>query len=201
MQTVSQIIDLAKWSPSWANTQGWSVYVLSGEPLERVKAALAEKAAAGAPPSPDILAPSRWPEYLAARMGPRRSPEVSGGVGGSRQIGPSMWDMWGAPCLVLLAVDAGVEPTYACFDAGLFAATFCLAAEDRGFSTCIMATAVRYREILHDEIPEAAGKHFVVGIALGLIDPTAVVNRSERNRIEFEELATFVGDGRSGVPR
>jgi nitroreductase len=194
-ETVGQIIDLAKWSPSWANTQGWNVYVVTGEPLERIKVALAENLAREASVVPDIAVPRAWPEYLAARMNMRRpSSEAPGAGDGPRPSGPGIWDLYGAPCLVLLAIDADLEPTYACFDAGLFAQTFCLAAEDRGFSTCIMATAVRDSEVLHAEIPAAEGKHFVVGIALGVIDHTAVVNRSERNRVELEEIATFIGD-------
>ncbi|HEY5540854.1 MAG TPA: nitroreductase [Coriobacteriia bacterium] len=192
--TVSQIIDLAKWSPSWANTQGWNVYVVTGEPLARIKAALADKAANGRPATPDIPMPSVWPDYLRARMNMQRPPSEVPGAEGPRPTGPSIWDLYGAPCLVVLAVDAHVQPAYACFDAGLFAQTFCLAAEDRGFSTCIMAMAVRYSEIVHAEIPDAEGKRFVVGIALGVIDHTAVINRAERNRVELEEIATFIGD-------
>jgi len=194
-ETVGQIIDLAKWAPSWANTQSWNAYVVTGEPLERLKASLAEKAERQDPAAPDIPAPSEWPEYLSTRMNIRRPPsEIGGAAESMRPTGPSVWDLYGAPCLVLLAVDAAVELAYGCFDAGLFAQTFCLAAEDRGFATCIMATAVRYGEILHAEIPDAEGKRFVVGIALGFIDHTAVINRSERNRVELEEVATFVGE-------
>jgi nitroreductase len=192
--TVGQIIDLAKWSPSWANTQGWNAYVVMGEPLERIEAAFAERASSQEPPTPDLAVPSEWPEYLAIRMNIRRPSSEIITAESLRPTGPSIWDHYGAPCLVLLAIDTSVEHTYACFDAGLFAQTFCLAAEDRGFATCIMATAVRYCDVLHAEIPEAEGKLFVVGIALGFVDHTAVVNRSERNRVEIDEIATFVGE-------
>jgi nitroreductase len=191
-ETVGQIIDLAKWAPSWANTQGWSVYVVTGEPLERIKAELAERAGNDEPPAYDIPAPHDWPEYMAERMNVRRPPSEA--TTDAAAAGSSIWEFYGAPCLVLLAIDAALDPAYACFDAGLFAQTFCLAAEDRGFATCVMATAVRYADLVHAEIPEADGKRFVVGIAFGLIDHTAVVNRNERNRVEIEEIATFVGD-------
>jgi nitroreductase len=191
-ETVSQIVELAKWAPSWANSQGWNVYVLSGEPLERLKASIAEKVAAEDPPTPDIPSPKGWPDYLSQRMVFRRPPAEAPGASETAASVASVWEFYGAPCVILLAVDASIEPAYACFDAGLFAQTLCLAAEDRGFATCVMATAVRYGELLHAEIPDAEGKHFVVGIAFGLIDHTAVVNRSERNRVELDEIATFI---------
>ena len=205
IEIVGQIIDLAKWAPSWANTQGWSAFVVSGEPLDRLKAALSERATAEEPAVPDLPIPTDWPPHLAERMNFRRPPaEVAGLDGGASGFGP--WDLYGAPCLVLVAIDQDADLAYACFDAGLFTQTFCLAAEDRGFATCVMATAVRYCDTLHAEIPAADGKLFVIGIAFGMIDHTAVVNRNERNRVELSEVATFVpsqdesdaeyGDGR-----
>lgn len=192
-ETVGQILDLAKWAPSWANTQGWSVYVFAGDSLDRLKAALVEKVEAEEPPAPDIPAPADWPGYLAERMSTLRHPPSEEQISSeSTPAAASIWEFYGAPCLIVVAVDAALDPAYACFDAGLFAQTLCLAAEDRGFATCVMATAVRYGELLHAEIPEAEGKRFVVGIALGLIDHTAVVNRTERNRAEIEEFATFL---------
>jgi hypothetical protein len=165
---------------------------VTGEPLERIKTDLAERASNDEPSVYDITAPHGWPEYMAERMNVRRP--SSEATAAAAAAGSSIWEFYGAPCLVLLAIDAALDPAYACFDAGLFAQTFCLAAEDRGFATCVMATAVRYADLLHAEIPEAAGKRFVVGIAFGFIDHTAVVNRNERNRVEIEEIATFVGD-------
>lgn len=192
-ETIGQIIDLAKWAPSWANAQDWNVYVVMGEPLKRIKAALERAVASGLEATPEIpFPPKEWPTYLAARMSVRRvSPEALGKRSGELG-GPALF---GAPCLVLLAMDSMLAPAYACFDAGLFAQTFCLAAEDRGFATCIMAMPVRFPQILHAEIPEAGDKRFVIGIAFGLSDHTAVVNRGERNRVESEELAVFVGGG------
>ena len=192
-ETVRQIVDLAKWSPSWANSQGWNVYVLQGAALDQLKDAYTVLGAEAAEGQTDLPMPREWPGYLASRMLARRpSVEAPGASTSGRPEGPSIWNFWGAPCLVLMAIDPQVEPAYACFDAGLFAQTFCLAAEDRGFSTCIMAMSVRYADVLHELIPAAEGKHFAIGIALGFADHTAVINRGERNRVETDELATFL---------
>jgi nitroreductase len=194
--TVRQILDLVKWAPSWANTQAWNVYVVTGAPLEQIRGALGVLSEEGAPGESDLRMPSReWPDYLAARMNFRSAPsEALVGARGVRAAGPAIWNFYGAPCLVLFAIDAQLEPTYACFDTGLLVQTFCLAAEDRGFSTCIMAMSVRYADVLHEVIPQADGKRFVIGIALGQADHNAVVNRGERDRVPVDELVTFVGD-------
>ena len=38
-ELVREILDEARWSPSWANTQAWNIYVVSGETLQALKSA------------------------------------------------------------------------------------------------------------------------------------------------------------------
>lgn len=68
---------------------------------------------------------------------------------------PGLWDAYGAPCLLLFAVHERLAMEYACFDLGLLVENFCLAAEDGGLGTCIMAMIVRYADALHDLVPQA----------------------------------------------
>jgi nitroreductase len=35
-ELIREILDEARWSPSWANTQAWNIYVVSGKTLERL---------------------------------------------------------------------------------------------------------------------------------------------------------------------
>jgi nitroreductase len=195
-EVVRHLLDLARWAPSWGNSQDWNAYVLDGATLEVVKAAFQQLAEEDAPSAADLPRPPReWPAYLAERMSiPRPSAESLNASAASPGDGPGPFQLWGAPTLLLFAVDADLEPTYACFDAGLIVQTLCLAAEDRGFSSCIMAMAVRYADILHALIPQAAGQRFVIGVALGLADHNAVINRGDRRRVEIEQWATFVND-------
>jgi nitroreductase len=85
---VREIIEEARWAPSWANTQSWSVYVLSGQALERFKTASAKMAESGATSSPDVPMPSgQWPERMAARtklLFERRAPFTAPSGGGVR---------------------------------------------------------------------------------------------------------------------
>ena len=194
VEVVRHLLDLARWAPSWGNSQDWNAYVVDGATLEVMKAAFQQLAEEDAPSASDLPRPSQeWPAYLAGRMNMRwpsaESPNARASAPGD---GPGPFDLWGAPTVVLFAIDAGLELTYACFDAGLIVQTLCLAAEDRGYSTCIMAMAVRYADILHELLPQAAGQRFVIGVALGLADHNAVINRGDRRRVEVEEWATFV---------
>jgi nitroreductase len=195
-EQVRQILEVARWAPSWANSQAWNVFVLTGAPLDLLKSELASKAESGESTLTDLPMPPReWPEYLRNRMVARSlaSEGLEGGSFGRTPASPSGWELYGAPCLLLFAIDEQLEPRYACFDTGILVQTICLAAEDRGLATCVMAMAVRYPELLHELIPEARGLRFVVGLAVGQADVTAAVNRSDRKRVDVDEVVHWVG--------
>ncbi len=189
-----KILDLCRWAPSWANTQDWNVFVVTGEALEGLKAAVRERAESGAGGVTDLPMPPReWPTYLADRMARVEPPSEASHDASPQGASPSgVWDFYGAPCLLLLAVDEVLEPRYACLDAGILAQTICLAAEDRGLATCIMAMAVRFPEVLHQLIPAADKMHFVVGIAIGQADHASPANRRERQRVEVDDFVHWI---------
>jgi nitroreductase len=167
------------------------VFVVTGERLERIRAAYRQRADARVERHFEIARPCPdWPPELAARtkalMDARAA--VSDEGGGA----PASADFFGAPCLLLFAIDARLQPEYACFDTGVLVQTVCLAAQARGLGTCIMASAVAYPDVLHELLPGADGRRFVVGVALGVPDHASPVNRFCRPRAPLGELATFV---------
>lgn len=189
---VRDLLDEARWAPSWGNAQDWSVYVVAGEPLDRVKAVLQSKADAGEVATTDIPMPvyGAWPPEMQSRMTYRRPAPGATPVPPQR---PGLWWMYGAPALLLFAIDERLMAEYACFDAGLLVENVCLAALDRGLGTCIMAMAVRHPEVLREVVPESRGQRFVVAVALGRPDPDAPLNATERERVDLAEIVTWVG--------
>jgi nitroreductase len=188
---IRQLLDEARWAPSWANAQGWDVFVVKGDPLARVKSVLTERFAAGAEPVTDIPMPQRgeWPEHIRERMTYRRP---APGTKPQPLQRPGLSDVYGASCLMLFAVHEQLAVEYACFDLGLLVQNVCLAAHDRGLGTCIMAMAVRYADALHELLPQAEGRRFVVGVALGYPDQGSELNRAKRERCPFGDIVTFV---------
>jgi nitroreductase len=194
-----KILDVARWSPSWRNTQAWTVWAVSGDPLHQFKSQFSEKLLGGAPSQPDVDMPGReFPDACMDRtrrlMDERGACELAAGMDcGPEATSARIGDLFGAPCLLVFAIDDCLPPTYACFDSGVLVQTVCLEAHAKGLGTCIMATAVRYPEVLHAVLPKAEGKHMVVCIALGYPDTAAAVNGFARERAELDELVTFVG--------
>lgn len=200
---VDEILAEARWAPSAGNTQCTDVLVVTGETLERVKTTLREQAESEAPPAPDIAAAS-WPEPIQARMTTLfqarvafvAAEEAKRGVKPADPPVPSMVAMaglFGAPVLLLLAMDKDVSTPYGCFDAGLFAQTIALAAHNRGLGTCLMTSTVRSADALHRVLPEAEGKVFIAAITLGHPDPDAPINQFPRQRVTLDDFVTRVG--------
>ncbi len=189
-ETIREILESARWAPSWANTQPWNLFAVTGETLEQIRAAYSQRACAKVERRFEIARPRPdWPPPLAART--RQLMDARALSNGSSAVTPTSADFFGAPCLLLLAIDERLQPEYACFDTGLLVQSICLAAHGRGLGTCIMAMAVGYPDVLHELLPQAAGKRFVVGIALGIPDPDSPVNRFDRSRAALDEVVTF----------
>ena len=193
-ETVRALLDQARWSPSWANSQCWQVHVAAGPALDRLKGALRLLESNELPPRPDFRMPDRsqWPEALV-----EHSQTLIREIELARELQPeteatSRQEFFGAPCLVLVSVDRTLVPDYACFDAGLFVQAFCLAAHAKGLGTCILAMAVRHPDLLRQELPGTAGQAFVAGIALGYPEPEAPINTFQRYRARLEDFVHWV---------
>jgi len=193
---ISEILDTARWSPSWADTQDWNVYVITGAALERVKNELRLRMQTEAPPTPDLPMPAReWPEPYQRRIGKlaeaqRGRLQAVAREGAAASAGFA--DLFGAPALLAFAIDEGLSLPYSCFDTGLLVQTILLAAHDRGLGTCVMAMAVRYPDVLRGVLPETEGKRFLIGVALGFPDEQAAINLFERPRAQLKEIVTWV---------
>ena len=103
-----------------------------------------------------------------------------------------MADLFGAPCLLVFGFDDCLAEAYASFDAGAFVQNVCLAAYDRGLGTCVVATVVRFPDLLRRLLPGGVGKRFVVSVTLGTPVGDAPSNTFERSRARLDEIVTWV---------
>ena len=196
-ELVREVLDVARWTPSWRNTQSWSIWVLTGEKLERYKQAFTGKLVAQEESTTDVEMPGRdVPERCAKRtlqlMDERAACELAAGTDCSPEANfRRMGELFGGPCLLVLGIDDCMPEGYCCFDLGALSNSICLAAEERGLGTCVMATAVRYPALLREILPDTDGKLFVTGIIVGYADEDAAINSFNRQRAEIDEFVTW----------
>jgi len=195
---IEEILDAARWAPSWGNTQPWEFSVLTGAPLEAFKEANERMFAAGLAATPDIPMPESWPAELKARYGElgKTMLDLMGidraDKDARNQLYARMAGLFGAPCMIVATIPRGVLVEYALLDVGLVVQTICLLAHAKGLGTCIMAAAVRYPDLLRRIafIPE--DRRIVAAIAVGYPDPEYPLNRFARNRAELREIVKWI---------
>jgi nitroreductase len=189
---IRQILDEARWAPSWRNTQSWNVWVLTGGALRRFKDELKAAADREDPAALDLPATAEWPQACSARtaalMKSRAATlETAGEPTDPAAAMARMADLFGAPCLLVFGFDDCLAEAYASFDTGAFVQSVCLAACDRGLGSCVMATVIRYPEVLRRLLPGAAGKRFVISVTLGYAMADSPVNTFTRSRAEISD--------------
>jgi nitroreductase len=195
---IREILDGARWSPSWGNTQSWELYVITGDTLETLKKANRQKVLDGVLPSPDIEMPLEWPDRMKARyMGIGKSVLTALNIArddkeSRRRYNTDMFYLFDAPCLIVIATDKAVSSRYALLDAGLILQTICLLAHGKGLGSCIMACAIAYPDLLRSLAQIPKGKTIAMGVVLGWPDLEAPVNQFKRSRASLDDFVTWI---------
>ena len=195
---ITEILDMARWSPSWGNTQPWEFYVLTGECLAKFKEMNQNKQAVGEAPFPDVRMPQKWSDVLKARyeetVGNLLTAQgiIRENKDARNQYYREMASLFGAPCLILSCIPQASSVEYAMLDMGLIIQTICLSAYEKSLGTCIMASAVLYPSAMREIASIPDDKKIVAGIALGYPDPAFPINTFIRKRAEISEIIHWV---------
>lgn len=191
---ITEILEEARWSPSWGNTQPWDLYVLTGKALAKFKDMNLQKTLSGEAILSDVPMLEKWPDAMKARY--MELGKVVLSIQGIKREDKEARDkyyqgmvrVFEAPCLILACISRDNLVEYQMLDIGLITQTICLAAHDKGLGTCIMAATARYpvetRKIA--AIPD--DKKIVVGIALGYPDLSFPLNKMDRERAKLTEF-------------
>ncbi len=194
-KVITQILEAARWSPSWGNTQPWELVVVQGNKARELTgdlvAAFQQRMAA----NPDVAMPGTFPDvykerYMACAAG------LFGGMGVARDDKVSrmahmvnMTGGFGAPAIIYVIFNADLTEPYSMFDLGLITHAICLVAHDLGLGTCIEAQLALYPDIIRQHLGLGTSHKIVVGLALGYPDLDHPANSF---RTEREPLDKFV---------
>ena len=195
---IREILEAARWSPSWGNTQPWEIIVVSGESLERFKKTNRQRLMDGVISEPDTAMPEVWPDSLKRRY-TEVGKKVLTALGIARgdqearlRYAGDMFTLFDAPCLILFCVDRDLSREYAMLDIGAIQQTLCLLAHARGLGSCILAASVRYPSLIREILPLQETKAVIIGVALGYPDGDSPINNFSRERETPDEFTAWV---------
>lgn len=195
---ITEMMEVARWSPSWGNTQPWTFYVLTGEKLAKFKEMNLRQTLAGAATASDVPMLEKWPDAMKARYGDLGKIVLSAqGINRDDKEGrvkyyQDMVSVFDAPCLILGCVSRDNLIEYQMLDLGLIIQTICLTAHDKGMGTCLLAAAARYPVEIRRITAIPDDQKIVVGIALGYPDPSFPLNHFERERARLDEIVHWI---------
>ena len=199
-QLIEEIIDIAKGAPSSMNTQPWHLHVITGEPLNRIRAGNTEPNLAGIKPSREILTHGDY-------QGVHRKRQVDIAIQLFEAMGIERHDaerrqdwvlrgfrQFDAPVSVVVTFDKDLEPgAVGHFDVGAVVYGLVLAAWSKGLGTVINGQGIMQSPVVreHAKIPE--DQIIMTCVAMGFPDHDFPANDVKSVRRPTDEIATFVG--------
>ncbi len=196
-ETVRRILERARQTPSWCNTQPWHSHVVSGAAMEKFRAEFHDHAAAGSKPNPDFPFPRRYEgDYRERRkvcgvqlyqsLGIAREDKAA-----AAEQSLENFRFFGAPHVALVTTeeDLGV---YGAVDCGLYVSNFMLAAQDLGVATIAQAALASYPDFIRSHFGIPATRKFICGISFGFPDSGHPINSYRTARVGESESTTWV---------
>jgi nitrobenzene nitroreductase len=200
LETVRDILSVAKYAPSSSNTQPWRCYVVTGEARERVTTAAVEAFRAG----PEKLAPEYpfFPQPLhdpyssrfntfRGQLGDAQGVHRSDKAGRMRDV-ERQFLFFDAPVGIIFTMDRRLEwASFICY--GCFLQNIMLAAKGRDLDTCPQQIWSLQHPVLRAELQIPEGEMVIAGMSLGYADNSMPENRMALHKLEVDEFTTFVG--------
>ncbi len=197
---IEEVLALAMRAPSSMNTQPWNFHVLTGEPLDRIRAGNTERNLAGVPHSREF----RIGQAFAGRHRERQ-------IGVAKQLFSAMniaredaaarqdWVLRGfrqfdAPVCIIITYDRDVDGSDDTpFDCGAVANGIVNAAWSRGLGAVINSQGIMQSPVVREHANIPVDQVIMKSIALGWPDETFPANAVVSERKPVSEAATFVG--------
>jgi nitroreductase len=199
-QTITDILDVARFAPSGANIQPWRVYVVSGTRKDEISCALLrahEEARDQHTSEYQYYAPQLPEPYLSRRNQFGRlyygslDIQQSDTAGRARQTAKN-YGFFGAPVGLIVTIDRRLEQG-SWLDLGMFIQNVMIAAGARGLQTCPQETFSKYHALLRKLLPISPEEIVVCGMSIGFAEDDCLNKGSLMPKAAVEEFAQFIG--------
>lgn len=195
-ETITQILEMARRTVSWSNSQAWEVVLASGAATDRFREALCAHIQTH-PVEPDFP----WPrEYRGAHLARRREC----GFGLYAALGIARGDkaayehqhmenyrLFGAPHVAIITSDEALG-VYGAVDCGAYVSNFILAAHSLGVASLPQGALSTHSPFVRAHFGIPAGRSVVCGISFGYEDTSRPGNAFRTTRAPLSEVVRRV---------
>jgi nitroreductase len=196
-ETIRGILDLARLTPSWCNTQPWHAHVISGAALVGFRRALLSETANGPREHGDLPFPAGYHGVYQQRrrecgwqlydsVGIERGDRAASAREMMRNF--SLFD---APHVAVITTEGDLG-VYGAVDCGLFVQTFLLAAQEAGLAAIPQAALAQRSAAIRQFLDLPPNRLVLVGISFGYPDLRHPVNGYRTSRQSVDEVASFL---------
>lgn len=197
---LTRVLQLAQRAPSGGNTQPWRGLVLTGEPLQRLIARVAQelpRGLAGFAPEYNIYPPELDGAYATRRNAVGEA--MYGALAIPREDSAARLEWFarnfrafGAPVLMLVHTPRYMGPPQ-WSDIGMWLQTIMLLLREEGLDSCPQEAWAVYAPQIREVVDIPEDHIFFCGMAIGYRDPDAPVNAFPVARAPLEEAIRWEG--------
>jgi nitroreductase len=200
LELIKEILTMAMRSPSSMNTQPWNFTVVTGEPLNRIRAGNTERNMAGVPHSREFRTGTAF-EGVHRQRQIGVAKQLFSAMGIARDDAPARMDwvlrgfrQFDAPVCVIITYDktlSGSDDTP--FDCGAVSTALVNAAWSRGLGAVINSQGIMQSPVVREHAGIADDQVIMKAIAIGWPEESFPANAVVSERKSVEEAARFVG--------
>jgi nitroreductase len=197
---IEEILTLAMRAPSSMNTQPWNFYVLSGEPLDRIRAGNTERNLAGVPHSREFRIGQAFEgEHRDRQVGVAKQLFSAMGIAREDKDARQDWVLRGfrqfdAPVCVIVTYDRKLaDSDDTAFDCGAVTTALVNAAWSRGLGAVINSQGIMQSPVVREHAGIAEDQVIMKAVALGWPDETFPANAVVSERKSVDEATVFMG--------
>ena len=200
LELIKEILTMAMRSPSSMNTQPWNFTVVTGEPLNLIRAGNTERNMAGIPHSREFRTGTAFEGVHRERqIGVAK--QLFSAMGIARDDAPARMDwvlrgfrQFDAPVCVIITYDktlSGSDDTP--FDCGAVSTALVNAAWSRGLGAVINSQGIMQSPVVREHAGIADDQVIMKAIAIGWPEESFPANAVVSERKSVEDAARFVG--------
>ncbi len=199
---IREILAVAMRAPSSMNTQPWNFTVLTGEPLDKIRAGNTERNLAGIPHSREFRTGHAFEGQHRERQ-VDVAKQLFGAMGIARDDKDARLDwvlrgfrQFDAPVCIIITYDKELaDSDDTAFDCGAVSNAIVNAAWARGLGCVVNSQGIMQSPVVREHAGIADDQVIMKAIALGYPDEEFPANAVVSNRKGVDEAARFVGFG------